>query len=81
MANFIYLGLRVNFEGYDEEMSESQKSIIKALVGSEDGSGATHIEMKQLSLIVSRRGLKDDSQIGKKINIEAKKLIKSNKEK
>jgi hypothetical protein len=31
--------------------------------------------------MVKRRGLKEEQEVGKKINIEAKKLIKTNKEK
>lgn len=37
--------------------------------------------MGKLGMVVARKALREDASIGKKLNIEVKKLIKANKEK
>ena len=37
--------------------------------------------MGKLGMLVGRKALREDASIGKKLNIEVKKLIKANKEK
>jgi hypothetical protein len=41
----------------------------------------SHVEMGKLGMLVARKALSEDASLGKKLNIEVKKLIKANKEK
>jgi hypothetical protein len=76
MSHFVTVGLRVRFEGFEEELHEEQQKVSSALKGQ-----MSHVEMGKLGMLVARKALSEDASLGKKLNIEVKKLIKANKEK
>ena len=39
------------------------------------------MEVEKLGMIVARKAIREDASVGKKLNVEVKKLIKANKEK
>ena len=76
MSHFVTVGLRVRFEGFEEELHEAKQKVSSALNGQ-----MTQVEMGKLGMLVARKALREDASLGKKLNIEVKKFIKANKEK
>lgn len=75
LNNFFYLGVRLRFEGFDDELHRSIEGYLQAL----SGKSQCFIHMKGLlGTPVSQKQLLIE-EMGKKLNIEAKKLIKANK--
>ena len=68
MGNFFYMGLRLRFEGFDNEINYSELF-----------SDSTFGCIKELNAINSLKAIRTDENVAKRMNIEVKKLIKNNK--
>ena len=75
MSNFFYLGMRLKFEGFEDELQVQQREVLASL---EEGSGSVG-NMVQLGLVQQVQKMRGNEEFGKRMNIEVKKLIKARK--